>query len=119
MSIEILLWILLLPAVASIDLLVNASIRGGIAGGTETRAYILKNKKKMWINSIASNIICIYNDSIPGSEFIAKSGGLLWKWYIYGKGIIPRWSKTHRLLNKLYKELPDREQHIREYQSKN
>ena len=41
--------------------------------------------------------------------YISKSlSCLLFKWYIDGYGVVPRWYKSHSEINKLYNELKDK-----------
>lgn len=53
------------------------------------------------LNMFNDSIIKIPNGTYASTIFIS----LICKWHINGLGMVPRWSKTHRLLNQVHKSL--------------
>lgn len=99
-------------------------VYGAYMSSAKIRAYILKNKPRMWINSINNRIINVYPVREGDSELISCNRviRLFSKWYLRKDGRnyqIFRWSKAHRLIEKIYKSLPSSEEHSKSYHPKN
>ncbi len=67
----------------------------------KTLSYLVKNKHKLKLNLYNADFI-----SIEGGTYILKrDNNPLYRWVINDLGVIPRWHKSHKYLNKIYKEL--------------
>lgn len=84
---------------------VNRSVYGKFVDDKKAVSYIVraKNARRIRLNQFDDSIMQIKNGSFIA---IHRCIGLpISKWYIHDVGIVPRWTKTHRLIEKIYAEL--------------
>lgn len=80
----------------------NISVYGDYVNDLKAKAFLIKNKHRMYVDAPSDMI------RFRGSIALVVwkvDGSLLCKWYIDGMGTVPRWSKTHRYINKMHKKL--------------
>jgi len=82
-----------------INELVNMLIYGPFIIDKNLYESILQNKDKIRVNEFDRSIFYI-----GSSPYTSSSLSIIGHYYIKGIGIIPRWTKTHKLLKELHKK---------------
>lgn len=62
----------------------------------------LLETKSFTVNSFNPSIISF--DNFGWVAFVSKCYGVTFKYYINGYGVVPRWSKSHKIIDGLYKK---------------
>jgi hypothetical protein len=76
------------------------SVYGWYIGGSPYDSIQKEKLKECELNIFNSKIMHI--GDLP---FVSGNTSILCKWHIFGIGMIPRWSKVHKLLESTHKEL--------------
>jgi len=90
--------ILIILGIITIWDLISISVYGWYVKDKEIYQYLKDNSNNLRVNMYDNNIFHVGNGpyirTVPPT-FTAK-------WHISGIGLVPRWSKTHKLINELH-----------------